>query len=107
MVVVPLCRYLKLIKQPVGDMFKLEPRWLNLPLVVSIGSETGDVLRCYVENELRKWEVLPGPGENPVWATTDRGSNICKAIRESPVTTHVPCFSHVANRAITAALDAA
>ena len=87
-------------------MYCLEPKWVNLPLVVTVGKETADVLRRYVVGELRKWEVLPGAGENTVWATTDRASNICKALQESQMCVHIPCFAHVANRAIVAAIEA-
>ena len=71
-----------------------------------VGSTDNVVLRGWLEGELARLGVQPAATQNRVWATTDHGSNIVKACRESECTQHVPCFSHVANRAICATIEA-
>ena len=98
------CRYIRLVVADDG-VGQLVPKEVTLPLSVMVGSVDNVLLKGWLERTMLAWGVQPRPGQNNVWVTTDRGSNIEKAVRESSTMRHIPCFSHIADRAVNAALE--
>ena len=81
-------------------------REVTLPSkVFTAGKQTAEALRSFLFDQLATWGLLPQAGAHKLYTTTDRGTNIQKAIAESSRLLHVPCFSHVLHRAVLGAFE--
>ena len=73
---------------------KLDLREAVLDIDLIRGAEKAPVLKQFLASQLNKWKIKR-QNRLPIPVVSDRGSNIVKAIKESPSFMWVPCMSHV------------
>ena len=77
--------------------FKLQDAILNLRLIK--GKGTTKTLHDFLSQQFDAWDIKYSE-YNPIWLTTDKGSNIRKACVENAQMRWAPCMSHVIQRAV-------
>ena len=98
--VLPLCcRWCEEVRHPKNSTlkFQLQEAVLNLRLIE--GKVTHKTLHDFLSQQFDAWDIEYSE-DNPIWLTTDKGSNIRKACVENARMRWAPCMSHVIQRAV-------
>ena len=87
--------------------FTLVPREHTIDVSPTGASvESHDVIAAHLAKVLNAWGLMPGLEEAKVFFTTDRGTNVKKALTEASWADNIPCLSHVLHRAVLEAISA-
>ena len=95
---VPECRWLEHY-QTKKMQDQLHTREMTLDTRVFEGSVTAPIIQEFICEQFAYWGVRRRSGQ-PVFMTTDRGSNIASAVIGSRDMVWVVCLAHVLHRAI-------